>query len=67
MIFMLRLCDFTSQTLKIRYAFEIQNFLKFKYMLVKAAGLTTIYVIHTIHTETIATLGCQRVVIEFDY
>ncbi len=36
-------------------------------MLVKAARLTTIYVIHTIHTETIATLGCQRVVIEFQY
>ncbi len=37
-------------------------------MLVKATRLTTIYVIHTIHTETIATtLECQRVVIEFDY
>ena len=36
-------------------------------MLVKAARLTTIYVIYTIHTETIATLRSQRVVIEFDY
>ncbi len=36
-------------------------------MLVKAARLTTIYVIHTIHTETIAALECQRVVIKFDY
>ncbi len=36
-------------------------------MLVKAARLTTIYVIHTIYTERIATLRSQRVVIEFDY
>ena len=36
-------------------------------MLVKTACLTTIYMIHTIHTETIATLGYQRaIIIEFD-